>query len=414
MMAMYFVVALTIGESTARLREKRFAEQKREENSRALYLFTRELADADDRQDIIERVIHQIGSAFDAEVALVFQSGGQNGAQCERRNAHWQLSDGERQLALQAVTGNQSIDLEVNGGEKQQVIYVPLAAGASPMGALVLRLRSICKLDRNQRDLLDNFANQTALVLDRQRLREAEVKTRLLAESERLGRTLLNSVSHELRTPLAAIATAVATLRNSGQLSPLHAKLSSEIDSAVFRLNRVVQSLLSAARIQSGQVKPKLDWCDLADVIRVVLRDLEGLLKAHRIEQHIQRALPLVRGDFVLLQQALSNLLLNAATYTPKGTVIELNAEVNASEAVIRVADHGPGLPHDQIDRIFDLFHRAPGAKPGGTGLGLGIVKGFMEAQGGRVQASNRPEGGALFSVFLPVRESPEISEESP
>jgi two-component system sensor histidine kinase KdpD len=412
MFAMYFVVALTVAQLTARLREERIAERKREEHSRALYLFTRELADARDQDDIMKRVVSQLANAFKADFALVIPS--TKGDMAEAVTGTWTLTNRERGLADQAITTNRPVGLPIASSSAVQTddIYLPLSAGGSPMGALAVRQKQPEEIGREQLELLENLTKQTALVLDRQRLRDAEIKTRLLAESERFGRTLLNSVSHELRTPLAAIATAVGTLRDSGQLSPLQAKLSSEIDSAIFRLNRVVQSLLSATRIQSGQVSPKMDWCDLADVVRGALLESGAALQSHRIERDIQAGLPLVRGDSVLLQQALSNLLVNAAIYTPKGTTVEITAKVLGSEAVIRVSDGGPGLPPDQLERVFELFHRLPDSKPGGTGLGLAIVKGFVEAQGGRVQASNRPGKGAEFSIFLPVQEIPQLTEE--
>ncbi len=410
MVAMYFVVALTVAQLTARLREERIAEHKREEHSRALYLFTRELADARDQADIMKRVVSQLGNAFKADFALVIPSTKEDIAGAV--TGTWTLTDRERGLAGQAIATNKPVGLSPASAAQTDGIYLPLSAGGGPMGALAVRQKHSEELGREQLELLENLTKQTALVLDRQRLRDAEIKTRLLAESERFGQTLLNSVSHELRTPLAAIAAAAGTLRESGQLTPLQEKLSSEIDSAIFRLNRVVQSLLSATRIQSGQVRPNMDWCDLADVVRSALLESGAALQSHRIERDVQPGLPLVRGDSVLLQQALSNLLVNAAIYTPKGTTVEIMAEVLGSEAVIRVSDGGPGLPPDQLERVFELFHRLPDSKPGGTGLGLAIVKGFVEAQGGRVQAANRPGKGAEFSIFLPVREVPQLTEE--
>ncbi|HZR21416.1 MAG TPA: ATP-binding protein [Verrucomicrobiae bacterium] len=413
MLAMYFVVALTVAQLTSRLREERLAAHHREQHSRALYLFTRELADARDQIDILERVINQVGATFQAEVAVVFPSADVAAGSPGASNRHWALGESEYKLALEAIARKEPLGLASDNSPGSDRIYLPLAAGDVPIGTLAVRLKSSPDLDRNRSDLLENFAKQAALGLDRQRLRDAEIKTRLLAESERFGRTLLNSVSHELRTPLAAIATAADTLRGSGQLTPLQARLSAEIDAAIFRLNRVVQSLLNAARIQSGQVRPKMDWCDLADVLRATLRELGSQLETHRIERMIQPGLPLAHGDFVLLQQAVSNLLLNAVAYTPKASTIELSAEVVGAEAVIRVADSGPGLAPDQLGHAFDLFQRPSGSKPGGTGLGLAIVKGFIEAQGGRVEAKNRPEGGALFSLFIPLRETPSLPEET-
>src|SRR5262249_2433564 len=124
--------------------------------------------------------------------------------------------------------------------------------------------------------------------------------------------------------------------------------------------------------------------------------------------------LPLIKADFVLLEQALGNLLMNAAAHTPPGTPVEINARIDENKLLLEVADRGPGIPRKDPDQIFELFHRAPTAKPGGTGLGLAIVKGVVEAQGGTVRAGNRSGGGALFSLSLPAIEIPKLQEERP
>ncbi len=235
--------------------------------------------------------------------------------------------------------------------------------------------------------------------------REAELSARLLRESERLGRTLLNSVSHELRTPLSTISGATHTLRSSGPLTRVQGEVTDEIETACARLNRVVQSLLSAARIQSGQLQAKRDWCDLADVVKVAIRNVGPVLAAHAVENRVGSGLPLIRGDFVLLDQAIANILLNAAVHTPPGSPVTITSHCANDELTLEIADRGPGFARDQIERIFDPFHRAPNAPPGGTGLGLHIVKGFVEAQGGRVLAANRAGGGAVFTIVLPAHE---------
>jgi two-component system sensor histidine kinase KdpD len=412
MLAMYFVVALTVAQLTARLKAERLALQKREERSMALYLFTRELAEAGDQNDILQRVINQASSAVGAEITVLLLSKTTAARLQPFEKSTWKLNEVEEKLAIEACQQSKA-SREVADSTDFESVFFPLSAGSSATGVLAVRLKAGIPLTLDQRNLLENFARQTALVLDRQRLRDAEVSTRLLVESERFGRTLLNSVSHELRTPLSAIASATATLRHSGGLSPIQQRLSSEIDSATNRLNRVVQSLLSAARIQSGQLRPNLDWCDVSDVLRATLRELGPLLSNHKVQSRLDHGLPLIRGDFTLLQQAVTNLLVNAATHTPAGTQIEVTAHVDNAELIIEVADNGPGLTVDQLDRIFDLFYRPPGSRTGGTGLGLAIVKGFIESQGGSVQARNRPKGGAAFTIRIPVAEAPAIAEES-
>jgi two-component system sensor histidine kinase KdpD len=243
--------------------------------------------------------------------------------------------------------------------------------------------------------------------------RDAEMHAKLLAESERLGRTLLNSVSHEFRTPIAAIASATQTLNSTGVLTPEQRNLVNEVESASERLNRVVESLLSAARIKAGQVRPKPDWCDVADLVQVTLRRIKDQIAGHPVRTFIPANLPLVKADFVLTEQALANLIANAVKHTPPGTTIEITAQIESGFLVIGVADSGPGLPADQLGRIFEPFQRGSSAKTGGVGLGLAIVKGFIEVQGGRVEAANRPSGtGAIFSIYLGAADTPHLPEE--
>ncbi len=243
---------------------------------------------------------------------------------------------------------------------------------------------------------------------------EIEVKAKLAVESERLGRTLLNSVSHEFRTPLSAIMGAADNLRSEGGLSPRQDRFVSEIGSSGARLNRIVQGLLSAARLQSGQLQPGLDWCEVRDIIQAALEESAALIGDHPVETKIAAGPHLVRMDSVLMQQALSNLVVNAAVHTPPRTPIEISARFEGKDLLLQVADQGPGLPPGEIDRIFEVFHRLPNAKPGGTGLGLAIVKGFVEAQGGRVKAANGAQGGAIFNIYLPASDVPEVPEETP
>jgi two-component system sensor histidine kinase KdpD len=162
-------------------------------------------------------------------------------------------------------------------------------------------------------------------------------------------------------------------------------------------------------RLESGHVKPKLDWCDVADLIKVTLKEIERDTIHNRISIVVAPGLPLVRIDFVLMQQALTNLLLNAAVHTPPGTAVQVGAAVASDNLFLTVSDEGPGLPPDVVPYIFDKFYRAPSAPAGGTGLGLAIVKGFVEAQGGRVQAENKPDGGARFTIRLPISKPPPV-----
>jgi two-component system sensor histidine kinase KdpD len=160
-------------------------------------------------------------------------------------------------------------------------------------------------------------------------------------------------------------------------------------------------------RLESGHMKLRLEWCDLSDLVGVALRQLEKELARHPVTNNLPRNLPLVEIDFVLMEQVLVNLLLNASLHTPAGTRIQIGAEAGERDIALTVTDNGPGLPPESLAHLFDKFYRAPGAAAGGSGLGLSIVKGFVDAHGGQVSAQNRPGGGAEFTMRLPLKEAP-------
>ena len=255
-----------------------------------------------------------------------------------------------------------------------------------------------------QSNLLEAFVRQAALVIDRQRLHDAAQQSQLAAESERLSKTLLDSISHEMRTPIAAITSAASALGDANLTAQpgFSEALVGEIKEAVARLNRLVGNLLDITRVESGHVKPKLDWCEAGDLVNVTVKSLRKELAGHKVETVIAPQIPLVRMDFVLMEQALTNLLLNAAFHTPAGTPIQVGAPRGKGRTGVDRGGQGPGIPPESLAKIFDKFYRAPGALTGGTGLGLSIVKGFVEAQGGRVsaeQSAGRRRGVHLVSA---------------
>ncbi len=171
-------------------------------------------------------------------------------------------------------------------------------------------------------------------------------------------------------------------------------------------------------RLQSGQLKLNLQWCDVSDLIDVSVKQVEKELADHDLVIGIAPNLPLVRMDFVLMEQVLVNLLHNAAIYTPSGVRVRINASVeNVGEhrqLVLSVADRGPGLPPGDTERVFQKFYRAPGVASGGTGLGLSICKGLVEAHGGTITAENRlTRGGARFIIRLPITGAPDRTPEA-
>ncbi len=242
------------------------------------------------------------------------------------------------------------------------------------------------------------------------RIRKAENKARDKEEKEntiKLYDTLLNSLSHELRTPIATIIGAVDTLReNKEKLSVANKNdLLTEIDKASMRLNRQVENLLNMSRLESGMLKPKIDWCDVNELINSVIQKCM-VTKDQMIVFQPNEKLPLFKLDAGLMEQVLQNLILNAIQYTPPNSIIEIESLHHSGNCVITVADNGTGFPENEISLAFDKFHRLPESKSGGSGLGLSIVKGFTEAHHGKVTLKNNEKGGAAFRIEIPAEAS--------
>jgi two-component system sensor histidine kinase KdpD len=401
----YFVVALVLGQLMARVRAQGKAERQREEWATALFLLTRGLAEATSLDEMLERVVHQMELAFSAQVAVLLpDSQGRLGQKLQSAGG-FKVSDHEQCVAAWVFEHGKPAGKFTGNMPLAEAIHVPLITSDGAAGVMGLRLTQKFAPTVFQRNLLDACSQQIALALDRHRLRAISQTTQLLEASERLSKTVLNSMSHEIRTPIAVIQGATTNLLDYSEheLPKPQLAMIGEIQEATDRLNRLVGKVLDMTRLESGNVKPKFDQCDVSDLAHVAVKETRKELAGHKLKMEIATSLPLVRMDYVLTLEALRNLLANAAVHTPPGTAVILIARVENGSLVLAVADEGPGIDPESMPRLFDKFYRAPNAPTGGTGLGLSLVKGFVEAQGGQLDAANRPQGGAVFTVRLPL-----------
>lgn len=244
------------------------------------------------------------------------------------------------------------------------------------------------------------------------KIRKAEIRAKEKEERENtimLYNTLLNSLSHELRTPISTIIGAVDTLKSTpSRLSSNNKEdLLTEINIASIRLNRQVDNLLNMSRLESGFIKPQLDWCDMNELTHKVIQDFEDESSGHIIVFDSEDSLPFFKLDPGLMEQVLKNILHNAIQYTPVGSTIKINIDHSANNFILTISDNGPGFPEDKLGRVFEKFYRMPRTVTGGTGLGLSIVKGFVEAHNGDVSLENNNKGhGAIFRITIPAEVS--------
>jgi two-component system sensor histidine kinase KdpD len=403
---LYFVVAIVLGQLVARIRAQEQAERQREERATALYQLSRELAQAGTRDEVVWQLTAEVSRVFRAHAAVLLPG---NRGLSAHPDSPLALSEKELNVAHWAFEHRQAAGKFTDNLPGADALHLPLATEHAVLGVLSVNPPGQT-LSLAQRDLLEAFARQAALVLDRVALRATAEQSKLVAESERLSNALLNSISHELRTPLAAITSATNALVESND-GKIQRAMISEIQEAAGRLNRLVGNLLDVTRLESGHVQAKLEWCDIGDVIQTTARSLQRELSGRDVKIEVAEKLPLARMDFTLMQQAISNLLLNAVMHTPRGTQIFIQSQKEGAELVIRVSDNGPGFPPELLPRIFEKFVRAPNAPTGGSGLGLAIVKGFVEAQGGKISVENKASSGAVFTIHLPQTETPPTLE---
>ena len=295
------------------------------------------------------------------------------------------------------------------------IVLLGLRVGRWPMLAAGL-LSALCwdyffippRFEFQVRDFNDGFlllvylvvalvAGQLAAEVRAQARRE-----RIREESEKLTRTLLDSVSHELRTPLAVISAALENFDDAP--APVKATLSSEMRTASRRLDRLVRNLLDQTRLESGTLRPRMEWCDAQDLVNASAEGVADAMADRPFAVAVADDMPPIRADFTLTEHALSNLLLNAAVHTPPGTPVVLKAGIceDGRRVFFSVEDWGPGLPPGFDVQALAKFSRGGTANPGGLGLGLSIVRGFMAAQGGEVTTTPKAGRGALFTVYLP------------
>jgi two-component system sensor histidine kinase KdpD len=390
MFFMFFAVALAVGHLTTRLRQRERLERRMELRATALYQLTRKLAAATSLEEVISAGCSQTERVFQASVVIALRNAdGGLSATLGVSNA-WIPLPGEFEVMLESFEEKRAIEGAGASAKGDRLLCLPLLVAGGVEGVLGLRLPGGYFLDANHRELLDAFAAQMGIVSEIQRIAKERRSSELLADSARLQKTLFDSVSHELKTPIAAIRVALEQPAVSAE----------EIRRATDRLHRAVEQLLSATRIESGLLKPNREWCDPADLANEAIVLAQG---GAEIRLTAAEPLPLMRVDAGLVVQSLVSLLENALTHGASDQGPEVFVSSDAASVRFEVADRGRGIPPGAENRVFEKFHRLPGASAGGIGLGLAIAKQFSELLGGELRACNREGGGVSFFLTLPV-----------
>ncbi len=400
-------IALIVSGLTLRIRAQAETARERERSTAALYALSRELAATRGEAQLVAATARHVRETFGTPAQILLPDTAGRLAVPVGVPPAYPIDEKEQSVAAWVFQRGQAAGAGTDTLPAAQGLYLPLVASSGTMGVLGVRPADPKRFqDPTLQRLLETFAGQAAVALERAMLAERAHREQVEIEAERLRTSLLSSLSHDLRTPLAAITGAASSLLEQASALPEATRrdLLQTVLEESQRMNRLIGNLLDMIRVESGALQVQKEWQPLEEPVGVALIRLGDRLRDHPATVRLPPDLPLVPVDGVLIEQVFINLLENAVKYTPPGTPIDVSAEAIDGIVRVDVADRGPGIPPGEETRVFEKFYRAPSATAaGGVGLGLTICRGIIMAHGGRIWAENRPGGGALFRFTLPL-----------
>jgi two-component system, OmpR family, sensor histidine kinase KdpD len=410
-LVLYIVVAVVTSPLAASQKRQAEIARQRETDMRGLYAFSRRLASANTASDIYSAIEDHLSQLVSRKVVLL------GIGQANEGNFQWSsdvslpIRVRDQAAAIASGRADTAIESIVEGGDSDIWLVRAVSPRTRELGAIAIELghgspEEIVAIKR-QVDVVLADATTTLEHLDFGRaISEASIR----AETDLLRDALIGSVSHELRTPLASIMGAATVLADAPALAkePRLRSLATVVREEAERLNNDIQNLLDATRVSRQDLRPQRQWVDPADIVNAAIERRHGLLREHVVMSDIQPDLPLVHVDPMLIEQALGQILDNAAKYSPTGSTIAVTASADGDNAVLSVSDEGLGLTPEEQSKLWERFFRGERhlARIAGSGLGLWIARAFVVANGGKLEAASAGTGkGTMIAMRLPAAE---------
>jgi len=400
MFGMFFLIALVNGVLTTRVRRQEKLAREREERTNILFQLTKELSRSNGIDQVLAVTLQNISNHFATDYFIILQDGqgslNKYGSLPDKKT----LTGDEYNIARWVFKNLKKAGKFSDSLPQTDYTFYLLKGTRLNPGVIAIKQEEF--FVEGEELFWDTYTAQISNALEREFLGVLAQKASFLDESDRFYKTLFNSISHEFRIPVATIMGASDTLLSSPNAVNIREALYDEIFKASLRLNRLIENLLNMSRLESGHISVRLDWCDINDLVNKVISDLKNELASFNLKVNIQEDMPLIKIDFGLMEQVLYNLLFNSCEYAPDFSEIRMDVLYVSGEMLIYVSDNGPGFPEHTLQDVFKKFFRVERSKVGGLGLGLSIVKGFVEAHKGSVMVENRNSGGARFTIRIP------------
>jgi two-component system sensor histidine kinase KdpD len=404
----FMLIAVLVSNVAARVRAQADTAIGRVRTTELLYAFSRKLAGTATLDDVLWATAYQTALMLKVRVVLLLPEDGVLTVKAGYPPED-QLDKADLAAANWAWDNDRSAGRGSDTLPGAKRLFLPMRTGRGLIGVIGIdNDKTGPLLTPDQRRLLDALVDQGALAIERVLLVEDMDRVKRTIESDRLRSALLTSISHDLKTPLASVLGAASTMRDlsSGLTDTQKRDLLATVIDESERLNRFIANLLDMTRLESGAVMPKTAPHDVGEIIGSALHRASKILVHHKVSLELDADLPMLQLDAVLFEQALFNLLDNAAKYAPPDTMISIRGWQDKNFVTLQIVDEGEGIPRAELENVFDKFYRAQKGdhvRPG-TGLGLAISRGFIEAMHGTISADNRADrSGAVLTIRLPI-----------
>ncbi|MEI6791075.1 MAG: ATP-binding protein, partial [Myxococcaceae bacterium] len=389
----YFALAFVGGLLNSRIKLNQALLNSREERSNMLYEVIRDILAISNREEMLKAVEARVGHFLKGECSVCLK---------KRDNlGKLSLADSELGVAKWVFENQKPAGWSTDTISGAKALYLPLQGPSETLGVLIFKPKEHeSSLSEPDRSMLHTISKQLALSLEKELFRERAQETDRLQEASQVHKSILSFMADELRSPLSVIVQAVTIMLDKDD------EMVSHLLNATEKLGIVIDNLLTISRLSVGIFPIKRVICTPNKLVQSALNQLKRTLSEHTIQVEADPELASLSVDMPLCEQAIANILINAAQYTPESVPIKITLKQLENEIHIGILDGGPGVPEAYLSRIFDKFYRYPGSKGQGAGIGLAVAKGVIRAHEGKITVSNIPDQGACFTVILPVASS--------